>query len=477
MSKENPIYKIGRSDGKSSPSSSIITLVLAMSGAVVSLMQTLLVPLLPDLPKLIGVSADDASWLITATLLASAVATPSLTRLADMFGKRRMMFFSLTVMMAGSVVGAIAHSLLLLVIARAMQGFAMALIPIGISIMRDELPREKLGSAVALMSGTLGIGAAIGLPLSGFVYSHFGWHAVFWFSTGLAALSFLGVIWFVPESKVKTGGHFDLLGAVLLSISLAFLLLAITKGGVWGWSEFPTLGSFLISMVTLLFWIPWELRTQDPLVDLKTFSNRSVLFTNIASLLVGFAMYANMLTTTQLLQISKVSGYGFGISVLTAGMALLPAGLTMVAFAPVSAKITKEYGAERTLFIGALVLSLGYVARTLLLAHEWEIIAGAVVISAGTAIAYASMPTLIMGAVPISETSAANGVNTVLRTIGTATASAAIASLLSSNMLKIGAQEFPRLGSFREVYILAAVAAAISGGVTFLIPRKDKQFQ
>ena len=203
MSKENPIYKIGRSDGKSSPSSSIITLVLAMSGAVVSLMQTLLVPLLPDLPKLIGVSADDASWLITATLLASAVATPSLTRLADMFGKRRMMFFSLTVMMAGSVVGAIAHSLLLLVIARAMQGFAMALIPIGISIMRDELPREKLGSAVALMSGTLGIGAAIGLPLSGFVYSHFGWHAVFWFSTGLAALSFLGVICFVPESKVK----------------------------------------------------------------------------------------------------------------------------------------------------------------------------------------------------------------------------------------------------------------------------------
>ena len=128
------------------PTWTVIT-VLALAGLIVAVMQTLLVPLIPDLPNLLGVSTDDASWLITATLLASAVATPSMSRLADMFGKRRMMLVSLALMAAGSVLGALGTSLALLIAARALQGCGMALIPIGMSIMRDELPRERLGAA------------------------------------------------------------------------------------------------------------------------------------------------------------------------------------------------------------------------------------------------------------------------------------------------------------------------------------------
>ncbi len=436
-------------------------------------MQTLLVPLLPDIPSLLKVSADDASWLITATLLASSVATPSLTRLADMFGKRRMMLIGLFIMILGSALGAVGQSLVLLIIARIMQGFAMALIPIGISIMRDELPKEKLPSAVALVSGTLGIGAAVGLPLSGVVYSNFGWHAVFWFSAGIGICAVIGIMIFVPESEVRTGGTFDFVGAILLSISLVCLLLAITKGSVWGWSSPRTVASFLISVVVFSIWIPMEIRKKEALVDLATFRHKTVLFTNVASLLIGFSMYANMLTTTQLLQIPRFSGYGFGVAVTAAGLALLPAGLSMVAFAPVSARITASFGSRRTLLVGSLVLSFGYLARIFFLHKEWQIIVGAIFVSAGTAIAYAAMPTLIMRSVPITETSAANGVNTVLRTIGTATASATIATLLSTKMLHINGVDLPRLASFQQVYVLAAIAALVAAGTTFLIPKEE----
>jgi MFS family permease len=147
------------------PTWAVIT-VLSLAGTTVSLQQTMVIPLLPGFQRLLQVSADDISWLVTATLLTAAVATPIVARLADMYGKRLMMLVCIILMTAGSLVAALsAGSFVTLVVGRSLQGFAAALIPVGISIMRDELPRQKVGSAVALMSATLGIGGALGLPL------------------------------------------------------------------------------------------------------------------------------------------------------------------------------------------------------------------------------------------------------------------------------------------------------------------------
>ncbi|MHB1212193.1 MAG: MFS transporter, partial [Candidatus Nanopelagicales bacterium] len=140
--------------------------VLALAGLCASVTSSLLAPLLPQLPRITGASAEDASWLVTATVLSAAIATPTTSRLADMYGKRRMVLVVLALMAAGSVVGVVGESLPVLVAARALQGTAIALVPIGISIMRDELPRERLAAGVALMSATIGIGLAAGIPLS-----------------------------------------------------------------------------------------------------------------------------------------------------------------------------------------------------------------------------------------------------------------------------------------------------------------------
>ena len=435
----------------------LVISVLSLAGLVVAVMQTLLVPLIPELPTLLHVSADDASWLITATLLAAAVAIPSLSRLADMFGKRRMMLVSLAVMAVGSAVGALGTSLALLIVARALQGCAMALIPIGMSIMRDELPRERLGSAVALMSATLGIGAAVGLPVSGLIYTHLGWHALFWVSAALGVVMLIAVAAVIPESRVRSGGTFDGLGAVLLSGALVALL------------------SFTVAAVLLLVWIPWEYRVGQPLVDLRTTRQRPVLLTNIASFLVGFAMYCNMLSTTEILQMPTATGYGFGLTTVQAGLAMLPAALMMVLMAPVSATITSHFGAKITLIVGALALMSGYLLRIFLMASVWEIILGAIIVSTGTAIAYAAMPTLIMRAVPVTETAAANGLNTVLRSVGTSTASAAVAAILTSVTLAVGGVPLPTQSAFQHVFILAATAAALGALVALGLPRHRRQ--
>lgn len=433
----------------------------------------MVIPLLPDFPKILGVSADDASWLVTVTLLTSAVATPIVSRLADMFGKRRMMLISMTMIVAGSLVAAIGGNFVALLIGRGLQGFAISMIPVGISIMRDELPKEKVASATALMSATLGIGSALGLPLSGLIFEHLGWPAIFWLSAIVGVLLIIAVAVVVPESSVRTRGKFDFLGAVMLSTALTAILLAISKGARWGWTSELTLLMFVIGIVTLALWFPYELRVTQPMVDLRTSAKRPVLLTNVASILVGFSMYANNLSTTQQLQMPKISGYGFELGVMAAGLCMIPAGLAMVFFAPVSANITKRFGAKITLIVGGTVLALAYIARVFLTGSIALIIISAAVVSIGTAIAYSAMPMLIMRSVPITETASANGLNSLLRSVGTSTSSAVVAAMLTSMVIPSGPGEgLPSIDAFKNIFWLAALAAVAAAAAAAFIPRR-----
>lgn len=141
--------------------SNLVVLVLAFAGISVAMTQTTVIPLVPMLPGLLHASAADTAWAVTATLLAGAVATPVVGRLGDMYGKRRMLLVSLVMLIVGSVVCGLSGSLPVIVVGRILQGLSSGVIALGISIMRDELPTDRLGSATSLMSASLGVGGAL----------------------------------------------------------------------------------------------------------------------------------------------------------------------------------------------------------------------------------------------------------------------------------------------------------------------------
>ncbi|MGW9403811.1 MFS transporter [Arthrobacter sp. NPDC055585] len=449
----------------------LVTTIMALGGITVSLEKTAVVPLLPEYPRIFAVSSDDVSWLVTVTLLSAAVATPIVSRLADMFGKKRMLMISLAMMVAGGFIAALGGTFVSAVIGRTLQGFAGAVIPVGISILRDTLPQRRIAGAVSLMSASFGIGSALGLPMAGLIYQQLGWEATFWVVALIALVILAAVYVFVPESTLRTKGRFDYAGALLLSGAMTTLLLAITKGGIWGWTSDIILGLFAAFAVLIALWFPLELRSGQPLVDLRTSARRPILVVNIAAILVGFSMYANMLVTTQQLQLSRVTGYGFGLSVLVAGLTMIPSGVAMVAIAPVSARITNSFGAKTTMISGCAVMAAGYLSRTFLVSTIGGIIFGAVVISVGTAMAMAAMPTIVMSNSPRTDTAAANGLNTLLRSVGTSTCSAAVATILASITLGVGGRVFPGLEAFRLIFILAGLAAAAATLLCFLLPR------
>ncbi|GAB3577631.1 MFS transporter [Amycolatopsis endophytica] len=452
-----------------------VVAVLAFTGIVVSLMQTLIIPLVPELPRLLDASSADAAWAITATLLAGAVATPTVGRLGDMYGKRRMLLFSAVLLVAGSVTCGLSGSLVPMIIGRTLQGLSAAVIPLGISIMRDELPPERLGSATALMSASLGVGGALGLPAAALIAENADWHALFWTAAGLGAVALVLVALIVPESRVRAGGRFDVPGAVGLSVALVCLLLAISKGADWGWGDPLTLGLFAAAVVVLLLWGWWELRAKQPLVDLRTTARRQVLLTNIASVVFGFAMFATSLVFPQLLQLPAATGYGLGQSMLVAGLVMAPSGLIMMATAPVSARVTRTRGPKITLMLGAIVVAVGYGLSILLMGEVWQLVIGALVIGAGIGLAYGALPALIMGAVPVSETAAANSLNMLMRSIGTSTSSAVAGVVLAQMTVTLGPVSLPSQDGFRVVLAVAGCAALAALVVAAFLPAQRKR--
>ncbi|GAA2959817.1 MULTISPECIES: MFS transporter [Streptomyces] len=445
--------------------------VLAFCGVVVAIMQTLVVPLLPHIPELTGATPAAASWLVTVTLLTGAVFTPVLGRVGDMYGKRRVLLVSLGLLVAGSVLCAISSHIGVLIAGRALQGAAIAVVPLGISILRDELPPERVLSAVALMSSSMGIGAAVGLPIAAVVIQNFEWHTMFWVSGAIGLLDILLVLRCVPESPLRTRGRFDAPGALGLTAALVCLLLAVTQGGGWGWTSPLTLGLLVASVAIALVWGAYELRVRTPMVDLRVSARPAVLLTNVAALLIGFAFYANSLVTAQMVQEPRSTGYGLGASLVVSGLCLLPGGVTMVLLSPVSARISAKHGPKTSLGLAAGIIAVGYGVRFFTSHSLWLIIAGATVVAAGTAIAYSALPALVMRGVPVSETGAANGLNTLMRSVGQAFCSATVAAVLADMTFVAGGRTAPTLGAYQLVFVIAAVAAVLALVVTLCMPR------
>ncbi|MFJ3333327.1 MFS transporter [Streptomyces sp. NPDC086766] len=448
--------------------------VLAFAGIVVAVMQTLLVPVIKDLPQLLDTAPSNATWVLTSTLLSGAVATPIMGRLGDLYGKRRMLIASLAVMVVGALVSALTSTLLPVIVGRTLQGFAMGAIPLGIGLMRDMLPRERLGSAMALMSSSIGVGGGLALPAAALVAQHANWHALFYGAAGLGVLSIVLTLLVVPESPMRARGSFDLLGALGLSAGLVLLLLPVTKGSDWGWSSGRTLGMFAAALVVLVLWGVLELRVKAPLVDLRTTARREVLLTNLASIMVGVSFYVVSLVLPQLLQLPEATGYGLGRSMVVAGLCVAPLGLTMMFTAPVYARLSTRYGPKVTLILGLLVIAAGYGGGLGLMDAAWQTVVTSVVLGAGIGLAYSSLPALIVGAVPASETGAANGLNTLMRSIGTSVSSAVIGMVLANTARPVGGVAVPTMHGFRVSFLIATAAVALGLVLALCLPSPNR---
>jgi MFS family permease len=454
------------------PPQGAIVAVLAFAGLCSSFMFTLMVPIQSKLPELLNASREDTAWVVTATLLAAAVITPISGRLGDMYGKRRIVLVLVAVMVVGSVIAALSPGIVGIIVGRTLQGAIVGVVPLGISIMRDVLHEDRVDSAIAFMSATLGVGGALGLPISALVTERSDWHVLFWMAAGLGVAVFAAVLWIVPVSVLRTAGRFDFIGAAGLAIGLIGVLLAISRGNEWGWGSPAVLSLGLGGLAVLLLWGWFELRIDEPLLDLRVAARPAVLLTNIASVAMGFSLFASNVVYPQMLELPVATGAGFGLSLLAASLIVMPSGLVMMALSPVAGRIASRTGPKLLLLLGAISLIAAYGFTLLFSSEVWHILVANILIGAGIGFGYASMPMLIMRSVPQSETGASNGLNALFRSLGTSAAAAVIGAVLATYSVDFEGLPVPTTQGFTLSLILGGAAAIIALVVALFIPTK-----
>ena len=185
---------------------------------------------------------------------------------------------------------------------------------------------------------------------------------------------------------------------------------------------------------------------------------------------VGFALFAVLIGTANFVETPAAGGYGFGSSILVGGLCLLPSGLFMLILSPVSAKISALAGPKVALALGAAVVAAGFLLRIFLVAHLWEVVADTAITGAGTGIAYAAMPSLILRSAPRAELAAANGLNSLARTAGASLASALGGTVLTSQTITLAGHAFPSLAAYRTLFAICAAAALAGAVIALVIP-------
>jgi MFS family permease len=367
---------------------------------------------------------------------------------------------------------ALAPSLQLTISGRALQGLGSGVFPLSFGIVRDEFPAARVPTAIGLMGAVAGIGGGIGLPLGGVIADHADFHWIFWLSVVVGAAATATTILFVPESPVRKPGRVDVPGALLLAVGLIALLLAISKANAWGWAAPRTLGLLAAGGAVLVGWVFFERRRPMPLVDMRTLGRRAVLTTNVATLLVGFGLFASFILLPQLAEEPHSTGYGFGLNATQAGLLLMPMALSNLLIAPLGGAIGARRGSRVPLVAGSAIASVGLLLLALDHSTPAAVVVWAILLGTGIGLAFAAMPNLIIEAVEPHETGEATGVNTIMRNIGATIGAQLAASVLAAHV--ISGTSLPADRGFTLALLIGAGGGLVAALCGLAIPSRTE---
>jgi EmrB/QacA subfamily drug resistance transporter len=443
--------------------------VLSLSALAYILLQSMVLPALPEIGDALHTSQSTVAWVLTAYLISASVATPLLGRLGDMFGKKRVLLIVLAFLIVGSVLAALTSSVAVMLTARVVQGAGGAIFPLAFSIVRDEFPRERVAGAIGMLSALIGVGAGVAIVVAGPIVDNWGIHWLFWIPAIMTVVALAATVFWVPESPIKAPGRIDPVAVVTLSGWLVALLLGVSEGGEWGWTSLRVIGLFAAAVVLLLAWLWVEMRAEQPLVDVRMMRIPAVWWTNISATLFGFGMYSVMIVVPAFLQTPSSAGYGFGASITKSGLALLPLSGAMLVAGILTGRFSTRFGSKVPLVVGSIFSAVGMLFLTVAHGSEWNFYLAMGFVGFGIGFAFSAMSNLVVEAVPPGQTGVATGMNANVRTIGGAIGSQIVASVIAAGIV---AGALPKEHGYEVSFIVLGVALALAGVAAAFVPSR-----
>ncbi|WP_460796864.1 MFS transporter [Microbacterium sp. GXF0217] len=410
--------------------------VFALSAVVFafSLMQTLVVPALPTIGADLGASAQSTGWILTAFLLSGAVLAPVVGNLGDRFGHRRTLLITLALFAASTLAAAVAPNLAALLVARVVQGISTATFPLALALARTLLSGPRLAAAFGWIPGMIGLGAGIALVVGGVIVDALSWRWLFIIGAALVLLAALLVILRVPGSAAPAvGKRTDWLGIALLAGGLVGVLLAVSQGSTWGWTSPLTLGVGALGLLLLVALACVEVRSSSPVVDVRTFRHGPLALISVLTLAVGFVPYICYIALPPLMQTPADTGYGHGLTVTASALAMFPSAVFVFLGGRMTPALASRWGASTAGLVSAIVMGIGAVGLAVWPNIPLAVIIGFSILGLGNGIGYAICAQLVMLHSPAAETGAATGLNSVVRTTGSAAAAPVVAAVLAAS--------------------------------------------
>jgi MFS family permease len=444
----------------------VILSVLCLAGLSYAVLSSAVVPALPTIQDYFHASETSVAWLLTGFLLSASVGTAIIGRLGDIYGKERLLLWTLIVLAVGTLLAAVSQSLAMLIAARVIQGVAGGIFPLAFAIARDEFPRERVAGSIGLMSSILGLGAGAGLIIGAVIIQTLSWHWLFWIPL-IVTLAAAACTWrYIPESPVRAPAKVNWRAAALMSTAISLVLIAIAQTTVWGWGDIKTLALLTAGLVFTFVWVRFELHSRVPLIDMAMMRIRGVWTTNVAAFLLGAGMYSTFLLFPEFAQLPKSTGFGYGASVVVSSLYLLPSCLGMTVAGVAAGPAARRFGSKPALVAGTAIGAVAFGYLAVVHRHPYDLLVSTTLMGIGVGLAWAALGALIVQAVPASQTGVAGGMNTVMRTLGGALGGQIAATFLAGNV----AHGYPTVAGFVASFAMACGFLVVSMVAAVLVP-------
>ncbi len=385
-------------------------------------------------------------WVLMSYMLATTVLVPSIGRVADMIGRKRLFVLGTALFTLASLFAGLSQSGVELLVIRVIQSVGGSLMMAnGTAIVTDAFPKGELGMALGINGLIVAVGSAIGPIIGGILTVTLGWRWIFYMNVPLGALV---TIWAWIQIKdiapIPKGEKFDWLGALSFTSGLFFLLYALTEGGFGGWTSPLVITFFILAAILIPLFIYIESKVKQPMLDLRLFKSRILFFAYSSDLINGLARGAMMfLLIFYLLGIKNMDPF-------TASVYLIPFAAVMMIVAPISGRLADRHGSRILSSVGLLISAIGLLGYSLFTRVDmsmFEIILWGMIVGFGSGMFNSPNISTIMGLVPPERRGIAGSTRTMLMNAGSVISIAMAFAILSSGLtpqamgaLFIGAQ-------------------------------------
>lgn len=472
-------------------------LLIAMYG------ETMLLPAIPDIIEEFDISYNTSSWILSAYLIAGAVATPLGGKLSDIYGRKKMVMIILIIYIIGITLGGISSNITFLIIARVIQGIGISMFPIAFGIIRDQFPIDKLAIGVGVFSSMFAAGSVVGLALGANIIENFGWRTTF-FSIVFVAIG----LWFIirryiddrqesvnlndsPEqlytptsfdNKInvtneetkndKTKKNIDMKGTITLAVTVISLLMVLSYSQTNNIGNYQIAIFLCVGIASLVLFVIVEKKSKSPLVNFQLMANKTILSANIILVIAFLSMFTIFQTIPVLVRSPEPSG--FGETVISTANIQLPFMIVFLLFAPSSGYIVSKLGNIKPTIIGSIVSALGFASLFLFHSNGILVAANLAIIAGGLSLMQVGGFDIVLQSTPRKFSGISLGMTVLFNLVGGSVGPAVAGIYMQTNQVLInGLGSYPSPDSYNLIFLTIAVASLIPIALSIYIGKRS----